>query len=204
MTVLLQLYAVFFKVALVTFGGGYAMIPLFQDELVVRHAALTGLTADQFANLVALAQMTPGPVGLNAATYIGYQVGLRHFGAAWGGALASAVSTLAIMSPSLLVTTLVAMSLRRFARSRALRAALSGIRPLVLGLIAAAVLFFADTSLFAAPLSSLWTGSAERFGLRWGGIGIFAAALAIRLLRPKLGILWILLGAAAVGALLGA
>ena len=203
MSVLLQLYAVFFKIALVTFGGGYAMIPLFQDELVVRHAALTGLTAPEFANMVALAQMTPGPIGLNAATYIGYQVGLHHFGAAWGGCLASAVSTFAIMSPSLVVTMLVAMFLRRFAQSRLLKAALGGIRPAVLGLIGAAVVFFADTSLFTAPLRSLWAGAAGAFAIRWGGIAIFALAILVKLLRPNLGILWILLGAAALGVAVG-
>ncbi len=203
MSVLLQLYAVFFKIALVTFGGGYAMIPLFQDELVVRHAALTGLTAPEFANLVALAQMTPGPIGLNAATYIGYQAGLHHFGTAWGGCLGSAVSTFAIMSPSLIVTMLVAMSLRRFAESRVLKAALGGIRPAVLGLIGAAVVFFADTSLFTAPLRSLWAEAAGVFGVRWGGVAIFALALAAKLLRPKLGILWILLGAAVLGVVVG-
>ena len=64
-----QLYLLFAKIGLFTFGGGYAMIPLFQDELVVRHQFIS---PEDFANMVALAQITPGPVGLNAATYVGY------------------------------------------------------------------------------------------------------------------------------------
>ena len=66
----LYLFYLFAKISLFTFGGGYAMIPLYQNELVE-----TGkmLTPDEFADLVALAQMTPGPVGMNTATYIGYQ-----------------------------------------------------------------------------------------------------------------------------------
>ena len=68
------LYLLFAKIGLFTFGGGYAMIPLFQDELVVRQSFIS---PEEFANMVALAQVTPGPVGLNAATYIGYrQMGL--------------------------------------------------------------------------------------------------------------------------------
>ena len=65
---LLYLYYLFAKIAVFTYGGGYAMIPLFENELVVKHAYLTSA---EFANLVALAQITPGPIGLNAATYIG-------------------------------------------------------------------------------------------------------------------------------------
>ncbi len=198
--VFLTLYLLFFKIALFTFGGGYAMVALYQQELVTNHGFLTG---QEFANIVALAQMTPGPIGLNAATYVGYQVGLAHSGlpAPWGGVLGSAVASLAIVSPSLVVATLVAMFLRRFAKSRLLGAALSGIRPAVLGLIAAAVVFFADASVFAAPLRSLWTGSAASFGVSLPALAIFALALVVRLRWKRLGILWILLGAAVLGIL---
>jgi len=65
MSILLQLYLIFAKTAILTFGGGYAMIPLFRDEIVVKHAFMDGA---EFANLVALAQVTPGPIGLNSAT----------------------------------------------------------------------------------------------------------------------------------------
>ena len=69
---LLSLYLLFVKIGVFTFGGGYAMIPLFQDELVTKHALMTSA---EFADIVALAQMTPGPVGLNCATFIGQQEG---------------------------------------------------------------------------------------------------------------------------------
>lgn len=199
--IFLQLYLIFFKIALFTFGGGYAMVVLYQQELVTR----TGyLTAHDFVNIVALAQMTPGPIGLNAATYVGYQIGLAQSGlpAPWGGVLGSLVSTLAVVSPSLVLTMLVAMFLRRFAGSRTVKAALGGVRPAVLGLIAAAVFFFADASVFTSPLRSLWTGHAADVGVSLPALLIFALALAARLLWKKLGILWILLGAAALGALL--
>ena len=81
---LFQLYLLFVKIGAFTFGGGYAMIPLFQTELVHNYHFMTN--AD-FANFVALAQVTPGPVGLNAATYIGYLCGVRSLGGFFGGAV---------------------------------------------------------------------------------------------------------------------
>lgn len=200
--VFLSLFWVFFKIALFTFGGGYAMIALYQQELVERAAYLS---AHEFVNIVALAQMTPGPIGLNAATYVGYTVGLAQAGlpGVWGGVLGSVVATVAVVTPSLCVTTLVAMFLHRFAGSRAVRAALSGIRPAVLGLIASAVFVFADASILTAPLKNLWSRGGATVGVHLSALLIFALALGVRLRFPKVGILWILLGAAALGAVLG-
>ena len=121
----LQLYFLFAKIGLFTFGGGYAMIPLFQDELVNRHHFIS---PEDFANMVALAQMTPGPVGLNAATYVGF----RQLG--FAGAVAG---TLGVITPSLILVTLAAVFFAAFQRKRFLREALNGIRPATLGLIAA-------------------------------------------------------------------
>ena len=133
---ILKLYFLFAKIGLFTFGGGYAMIPLFQDELVVRHSFIS---PEDFANMVALAQITPGPVGLNAATYVGYtQMG-------FAGALAG---TLGLMTPSLLLVTFAAAFFLYFRDSKPIRRLLSGVRPATIGLIAAAVIFFADSSIF--------------------------------------------------------
>lgn len=162
---ILKLYFLFAKIGLFTFGGGYAMIPLFQDELVVRHSFIS---PEDFANMVALAQITPGPVGLNAATYVGYiQMG-------FAGALAG---TLGLMTPSLLLVTFAAAFFLYFRDSKPIRRLLSGVRPATIGLIAAAVIFFADSSIFRVPLNSLWTGSAEHFAVNWRELLIFAAVL---------------------------
>ncbi|MBR0457700.1 MAG: chromate transporter [Victivallales bacterium] len=184
MNTIFFLYYLFAKISLFTFGGGYAMIPLFQDELVVKHAYLTDA---EFANMVALAQMTPGPVGLNAATYIGYHE---------AGVLGAVAGTLGVMTPCLILATLAGMFLQKMKDNRIVKGALSGIRPAVLGLIAAAVIFFANTSLFSAPFSNLWKGGG--FGLCWQGLLIFAVTLALEL-KWKLNLLWVLL----IGAFLG-
>mgnify|MGYP001044878437 CR=1 FL=1 len=186
---MLQLYFLFVKIGAFTFGGGYAMIPLFQDELVFRHEFMTN---EEFANMVALAQMTPGPVGLNAATYIGAQQG------GFWGALAG---TLGVMTPSLILVTLAAVFIAKFKDSSLMKALLGGIRPATLGLIAVAVIFFADTSVFSAPLSSLWEEGAQTFGICWQGTLIFVLTLWASV-RWKVSMIPILLGAALAGWLL--
>ncbi|MBR2000255.1 MAG: chromate transporter [Lentisphaeria bacterium] len=185
----LYLFYLFAKISLFTFGGGYAMIPLYQNELVE-----TGkmLTPDEFADLVALAQMTPGPVGMNTATYIGYQ----QFGLT--GAIFATFGTLA---PSLVLMTLAVTFLTAFKESRFVKALLNGIRPVTIGLIAAGVVFFANISLFTAPIRNLWTGAAETFGLCWQGCVIFALVLFLQL-KWKLNLFLILLIAVVLGIIL--
>ena len=186
---ILQLYFLFAKIGLFTFGGGYAMIPLFQDELVVRHQFIS---PENFANLVALAQITPGPVGLNAATYVGYtQMG-------FAGALAG---TLGLMTPSLLLVTFAAAFFLYFRDSKPIQCLLSGVRPATIGLIAAAVIFFADSSIFRVPLSSLWRGSAGDFAVNWRELLIFAAVLFTQW-KWKLNLVVTLFGAGFVSLLL--
>ena len=184
-----QLYLLFAKIGLFTFGGGYAMIPLFQDELVNRYHFIS---PEDFANMVALAQMTPGPVGLNAATYVGF----RQLG--FSGAVAG---TLGLITPSLILVTLAAVCFAAFRRNRILRSALNGIRPAMLGLIAAAVLFFAESSVFTAELNVLWSGDPGSFGVSWQSALIFGAVLFTSW-KWKLPVAVTLLAAGALGALL--
>lgn len=184
----LQLYLLFAKIGFFTFGGGFAMIPFFQSELVDNYKLFT---ASEFADIVALAQMTPGPVGLNAATYLGQQQ---------CGILGAAAATLGVCTPSLTIGMLVALCLKAFGNNRLLKAALRGIRPATLGLIAAAVIFFAETSAFATPLANLWTPG-ESFGLCWQGTLIFLGCLFFQW-KWKPNMLVILLGAALAGAIL--
>lgn len=186
---LFQLYLLFAKIGLFTFGGGYAMIPLFQDELVSRHHFIS---PEDFANMVALAQITPGPVGLNAATYVGYtQMG-------FGGAL---VGTLGLMTPSLILVTFAAAFFLYFRDSKPIQRLLSGVRPATIGLIAAAVIFFAESSIFSAPLNTLWRGGAETFSLCWRESLIFLAVLFTQW-KWKWNLVGTLLGAGVVSLLL--
>ena len=166
---LLKLMLVFAKVAVLTFGGGYAMVPIFENELVRNHAFLT---ADEFANLVGLAQVTPGPIGFNSATYVGM---------AQGGLAGALAASLGVVIPSIVISLLVAVFLRRAADAQWMKLLMKGVRPCVVGIIGAAVVFFARTALC------------------WQGAVIFAAVVLLRWKLPKLNQLWSL----ALSALLG-
>ncbi len=191
------MYLLFAKIGLFTFGGGYAMIPLFQVEIVNNWHFMTNA---EFANFVALAQVTPGPVGLNAATYIGYQCGLQNIGGVFGGAIGGVIGTLGVMTPSLIVVTAIAYFMQKFKDNPVIKAILAGIRPATLGLIAAAVIFFAETSVFTAPLRNLWT-SGKSFGLCWQACVIFASVLILSL-KWKVSPVWLLIGSAIASWLL--
>ena len=181
----LGLFLLFAKTAILTFGGGYAMVPLFQNEIVVRHAFMS---MEDFANLVALAQVTPGPIGFNAATYIGMASG------GWSGSIAA---SLGVMVPTFLIALMVAAFLRRAKDAMWMKTLMRGIRPCVVGIIAAAVVFFADTSVFTSPLTEALHGGA--FGVCWQGAVVFVAVIAFRLSFKKLNPVWSL----ALSALLG-
>ena len=193
---LLQLYLLFVKIGAFTFGGGYAMIPLFQTELVNNYHFMTNA---EFANFVALAQVTPGPVGLNAATYIGYLCGVRSLGGFFGGAVGGLVGTLGVMTPSLIIVTLIAYFIHAFKENPVMKAVLAGIRPATLGLIAAAVVFFAETSVFTAPLKHIWEG--KTFGISWQSALIFLLVLFVEI-KWKLNPIPLLLGTALLSFLL--
>ncbi len=134
----LELLGVFFKIGLFGFGGGYAMIPLLEGEI----ASHGWLPVREFADIVAISQMTPGPIMVNAATYIGYRV---------AGIPGSTVATLGVSLPSFMLVVLVAHSIRVFKESVGVQGILYGIRPGTVGLIAAAVVFFARVSMLHLP-----------------------------------------------------
>lgn len=163
--IFLQLAWSFFKIGLFSFGGGYAMVPLMEREI----AAHGWLAAAEFADIVAISQMTPGPIAVNAATYIGFRV---------AGVAGSASATFGVFLPSFILVLLVAHFLRKFKESRGVEAFLSGIRPATVGLIASAVIFFGRMSIFSfIPGGGFGLGSGGIF--RLGPVDIRLAALGI-------------------------
>lgn len=135
--VYLQLFYAFFKIGLFGFGGGAAMIPLIQFELVERYG---WITSAEFANMVAASQMTPGPIGINCATYAGYLASGNVFGAA--------LATFAVVLPSFIIMLLVAKALTKFKNNRYVEGAMQGLRPVIVGLIAAAALLLMNEENF--------------------------------------------------------
>ena len=124
-----QLIYVYLKIGLFGFGGGYAMLSLIQFEIVDRHH---WLRLQQFTDIVAISQMTPGPIGINSATYIGYSV----TGSVWG----AVVATVAVCLPSFLMVLFISYFFVKFKNNKYVNAAMSGLLPMSVALIGAAAL----------------------------------------------------------------
>lgn len=124
----LKLLFSFLKIGLFSFGGGYAMLPMIEREVV----DLNGwITQKEFIDIVAISQSTPGPISINSATYIGYKT---------AGILGSAMATLGTVLPSFIVMLIICKFFLKFKDNKHVDAALSGLRPVVIGLIAAAAI----------------------------------------------------------------
>ena len=136
-TLLAQLFWTFFLIGLFTFGGGYAMLSLIQAEVVVKHA---WLTESMFTDIVAISQMTPGPVGINCATYVGYDVVTATGAGHLMGIVGSLTATLAITLPSFFIVLLLVRFYTKVKGSPMFEGVMSVIRPAVVGLIGAAAL----------------------------------------------------------------
>ena len=133
----LQLFLSYLKIGLFGFGGGYAMLSLIQNEIVVQHQWMTNT---EFADIVAVSQMTPGPIAINSATYVGYTIGSQAGAGVWGGLLGSVIATLGVCLPSLTVMLLLTRFFFRLKGNRYLAGAMTGMKPVVIGMIAAAAL----------------------------------------------------------------
>ena len=134
--ILWQLFISYLKIGFFGFGGGYAMLSLIQNEVVVRHQWMSNA---EFADIVAVSQITPGPIAINSATYVGYTVGEQQ-GGVWFGILGSLVATFAVCLPALTLMILVTRFFLKLKHNRYVEGAMLGMRPVVIGMIAAAAL----------------------------------------------------------------
>lgn len=128
MGVLLELFISFFKIGAFSFGGGYAMLPLIEKEIIDIHG---WLSTTEFIDILAVSEMTPGPIAINSATFLGYKV---------AGVLGSITATIAVILPSFIVMSLIFHFIVKFKNTPYVEWIFSGIRPVVLGLIAAAAI----------------------------------------------------------------
>lgn len=132
--ILLQLFWEFFKTGLFAIGGGLATVPFLQDI-----SAKTGwYTAGQLADMIAVSESTPGPMGVNMATYVGFTVGSQELGGPVMGVVAALIATLGLVAPSVIIIMIVAYFLKRFRSSKLVDGALYGLRPASVALISAA------------------------------------------------------------------
>ncbi len=135
MNVFLKLFLSFFKIGAFSFGGGYAMLPLIEEEVIHLH---NWITTSEFIDILAISEMTPGPIAINSATFLGYKI---------AGLMGSAVATFAVTLPSFLIMTAIFLSINKFKDSPYVAWAFDGIRPVVIGLILAAAINIGMTTL---------------------------------------------------------
>jgi len=135
-----ELFWTFFKIGLFTFGGGYAMLPLIQKEVMAHN----WISSDELVNFVAVSESTPGPFAVNMSTYIGSEM---------GGIFGSFCATLGVVLPSFIIILIVAKCYEKFKNSSIVKGCMSGLKPTVIGLIGSAVVSIALTVLFPAGIT---------------------------------------------------
>lgn len=123
--IFIDLFVNFFKIGLFSIGGGLATLPLLQDAVV----KYNWMTMEQFADMIAISQSTPGPIGINMATFVGYKT---------GGLLGAVTATSGIVTPSIIIIVIIAHYFKKFNEEPKVKAAFYGLRPAVTALIAAA------------------------------------------------------------------
>ena len=184
---LLQLFWTFLKIGLFTFGGGYAMIALIQNEVTINHH---WLTSQEFTDILAISQMTPGPVGINTATYTGYTAILNAGYDTWLAVLGALIASFAVILLPVVLMVVAVIFLRKMQGNKDIDNIFRVLRMTVIGLIAAAALQLLTVDSFGQPALSL------QFLL---SVAIFIAvfALAFKRVSPIL----LILSAGALGIL---
>lgn len=152
MNILFELFYTFLKVGLFSFGGGYGMLSVIQGEVVTRHA---WLTSAEFTDIVAISQMTPGPIGINSATYVGYAATMNSTGSPAMAVAGSLLASLAVMLPSFVIMLTISRYFMKYSKHPAVEAVFAALRPAVVGLIASAALLLMTKENFGAPTENV-------------------------------------------------
>ena len=134
MNILINLFISFLKIGTFSFGGGYAMLPFIQREIVENHG---WISINEFVDIIGISQMTPGPVAINTATFVGYKL---------SGVLGSIAATLGVVTTSFILVTIASRMIDKFKESKMLKSALMGMRPVLIALIINAFLSLAMES----------------------------------------------------------
>ncbi len=149
----LSLFVTFFQIGLFGFGGGYGMLSLIQTEVVHNHH---WLSTSEFTDIVAISQMTPGPIGINSATYCGYTAVHNAGYGEMMSILGSITATTALVLPSLILMILIARMFVKYMNAQPVQSVFKGLRPAVVGLIGAAALLLMTPENFSTPSTNPW------------------------------------------------
>jgi chromate transporter len=167
------LFYTFFMIGLFGFGGGYGMISLIQAQVVYDHH---WMTSAEFTNIVAISQMTPGPIGINSATYCGYTAVYNLTGDTFLGMLGSCTATFALVLPCLVLMIVISKLFMKYMKTGPVQSVFLGLRPAVVGLLAAATLLLVNKENFSTPDNpwqfyvSIFLFAATFVGTKWVGV----------------------------------
>ena len=180
--VYLQLFLSFLQIGLLSFGGGYAALPLIREQVVTVNG---WLTMGEFTDLITISQMTPGPIAINAATFVGTRIG------GTGGAI---VATFGCVLPSCVIVTILAAFYLKYRNMKLFQGILNSLRPAVVAMIASA-----GTAIL---ISAFWGEEGITFaGTRWVLVLIFVLCLLL-LKKARMNPIWVMLLAGAANVLL--
>ena len=186
--ILLKLFATFFKIGLFTIGGGYAMIPMIQQD-VLNHG---WLTQHELIDFIAISESTPGPFAVNIATFVGMSQ---------AGLIGAACATIGVVLPSFLIILLIAKWFVHFQDNQYVKSALYGLRPAVVGLIASAALsIFSVNVLNGVDVRSLLSFHAMP-SISYRALAIAVLVLILSRWKKKLHPIWLILFAGVLGFL---
>lgn len=162
-----QLFITFFKIGLFSFGGGYGMLPLMEQEVI----AHDWLTEAQFFNFVAISESTPGPIAINMATFVG---------TGKAGVLGALCSTLGAIMPSIIIILLILLVFKKFLEYKSVRCVMDGIRPVIVGLIASTGILLALKNFMPNVESFSFAG------VNYKALGLMLALGAVAVIYKKI------------------
>ena len=146
-----ELFYTFFKIGLFGFGGGYGMLSLIQGEVVTHHG---WMSVQEFTDIVAVSQMTPGPIGINSATFVGYTAVVNDGGTVPLAVLGSLTASFAVMLPSFILMLAISRFFMKYSRHRRVEELFKVLRPTVVGLVVSAALLLMNSENFASPVDN--------------------------------------------------
>ena len=182
---LFKLFYTFFKIGIFTFGGGYAMIPLITEE-VVKNSWVA--STDILIDFIAISESTPGPFAINMATFIGFEQ---------GGVIGAIIATLGVLLPSFIIILIIAMDFKKFSTNKYVQGFLSGIRPVVPGIILSVAVIFVLKGVF-----NIEDQDYQSFTFETGAFVIFVIAFIISKLKKRIHPIYIVLASGILGLII--
>lgn len=185
----------FLKYGLIAFGGGYVLVPVYIGDFVGKTAPFLQLTEREFADVMALTQMTPGPIAVNCATFFGYRLGLAEMGTVPGAVLGAFIATLCLLIPGAILLYIALGSLEKFKLSRVVQGILSGVKPVTIAMML--------NALWAFAMMSVWSGGGNF--LDFEPLGLMLTVFAgVMMMLKKIGVVRLIFVCAGIAVVLTA